>query len=457
MDDQTFGMDSPMMPNETIEGEQDTLAKKPKLVKVIVDNPTLDLDAYATLHKGYTRIHRLIFIGERCPQLADDALRMAVAQIKEESLDTKLYQDALAKLNSVRAANHRPAEDFDVQWAETAQRTARVKGDKLEAELKTYKNNCIKESIRIGHNYLGDHYYQCGQLHDALKCYSRTRDYCSTPLHIVDMCLKVIRISIELESYVHAHSYVSKAESVGELPLDPAARNVIKAKLNCASAIAYLESNQYKRVARLLLDTPFELGDTYSELIAPNDVAIYGGLCALASFDRADLKSKAIDNPTFKQFLELEPHIREMLHSFYSSRYSICMELLERHKPDFLLDMYLSPHIEELYRSIRNKALVQYFSPFSSVDMHKMASAFAVSVPDLEREVSALIEDGSISARIDSHNKVLKAKQVDVRSQMMSKAMDAGATFQRRASHALLHMNMVSKGFVVKTGGGHGA
>lgn len=33
-----------------------------------------------------------------------------------------------------------------------------------------------------------------------------------------------------------------------------------------------------------------ELGSHYNEVIAPQDVATYGGLCALATFDRTELK-----------------------------------------------------------------------------------------------------------------------------------------------------------------------
>lgn len=38
------------------------------------------------------------------------------------------------------------------------------------------------------------------------------------------------------------------------------------------------------------VETHFELGSNFAEVIAPQDVATYGGLCALASFDRAELK-----------------------------------------------------------------------------------------------------------------------------------------------------------------------
>lgn len=68
--------------------------------------------------------------------------------------------------------------------------------------------------------------------------------------------------------------------------------------------------------------------------------------------------------------------------------------------------MYLHNHVENLYQSIRKKAMVQYFSPFLSVDMNKMAQSFNTTVAQLESEIAALVVDGQIQARIDSHKKV---------------------------------------------------
>ena len=68
------------------------------------------------------------------------------------------------------------------------------------------------------------------------------------------------------------------------------------------------------------------------QIIAANDIAVYGGLCALATFDRDELKSKVIDNTNFRNYLELEPHIRELITSFYNSKYSTCLKILEENK-----------------------------------------------------------------------------------------------------------------------------
>ena len=55
---------------------------------------------------------------------------------------------------------------------------------------------------------------------------------------------------------------------------------------------------------------------------------------------------------------------------------------------------------------------MQYFSPFSSVDLHRMASAFNTTISSLEDELTQLILDGQISARIDSNAKVAAVEYV---------------------------------------------
>ncbi len=47
----------------------------------------------------------------------------------------------------------------------------------------------------------------------------------------------------------------------------------------------------------------------------------------------------------------------------------------------------------------------QYFSPYVSADMNKMAMAFNTTVAALEDELTQLILEGLINARIDSHSK----------------------------------------------------
>ena len=68
-----------------------------------------------------------------------------------------------------------------------------------------------QESIRRGHDDLGDHFLDCGDLANALKCYSRARDYCTSGRHVVNMCVNVIKVSVYLQNWSHVVSYVNKA------------------------------------------------------------------------------------------------------------------------------------------------------------------------------------------------------------------------------------------------------
>lgn len=290
----------------------------------------------------------------------------------------------------------------------------------------------------MGYNDFGDFYYAHGQLGEAFKNYVRTRDYCTTSKHIIHMCLNAILVSIEMGQFTHVTSYVSKAESSQDA-LEP----VTIAKLRCAAGLAHLEGKKYKLAARKFLEVGPELGNNYTEVIAPQDVATYGSLCALASFDRAELKSKVIDNANFRNFLELVPEIRELINDFHTSHYASCLEYLGNLKANLLLDIHLHDHVETLYEQIRSKALIQYTLPFVSVDLHMMANAFNTSITGLEKELEALITNDQIQARIDSHNKILYARHADQRNGTFQRVLQTGSEFDREVRAMLLRANLI--------------
>jgi COP9 signalosome complex subunit 1 len=79
-----------------------------------------------------------------------------------------------------------------------------------------------------------------------------------------------------------------------------------------------------------------------------------------------------------------------------------------------------------------------------------MSEAFNCSVGALENEIMQLILDGQIQARIDSHNKILYAKDADHRSSTFEKALNTGKDFQRRTRMLILRTAMLKKQIHVK-------
>ncbi|KAL0044872.1 hypothetical protein WJX82_000746 [Trebouxia sp. C0006] len=373
------------------------------------DQP-FELEAYAGNYVSHARVDRLLFIArsKQGTAFGEDALRLALEELSQSD-DTQRYQEVALKFGRDTANR----AQIDQKERKAAQRH-----DRLEAELNNYKTNLIKESIRMGHNDMGDFYYGRGDLQNAFKSYVRTRDYCTTGKHVIQMCLNVIKVSIELGNYVHVNNYISKAEQTPEVQ-DP----VVAGKLKAAAGLAFLQAKKYKQAAKRFTEVPNEMGTQYHDVLSAQDVAVYGGLCALASFDRHELRNHVINNVSFRDYMEVNPEVRELVNDFYGSRYASCLSHLTKLRPMLELDLHAHVHLNTLYAAIRSRALVQYTTPFTSVNLPTMAEAFKTDVSGLEKELAELIQTDQIQARIDSHNKVLYARHADQRKATFQSAL----------------------------------
>lgn len=446
----------------------------------VVDNPSLDLEATSNAYSGLAKLYRLQFIAEHCPCYRVEALKLAISCV-QNTYNTSLYQRLHRKLqecvggpangghqggagNGVlnvpdvavgvvdQGMGERQVPALDLNWVDTRNKKAQMKLEKLDNDLKNYKSNSIKESIRRGHDDLGDHFLDCGDLANALKCYSRARDYCTSGRHVVSMCVNVIKVSVYLQNWSHVMSYVNKALATPDLTegnMKSSDHLTLVTRLKCAGGLADLMTRKYKAAAKQFLEASLDHCEC-PDLVSPNNVAMYGGLTALATFDRTELFKQVISSSQFKLFLELEPQLREVIQCFYDSRYGQCLKLLEEMKDNLLLDIYLAPHIQSLFSMIRNRGLVQYFSPYISADLQKMAVSFNTSIQGLENELMKLILDGSIQARIDSHNRVLLAQDVDQRSQTFAKAVEMSRLYTRRARTLVLRSAILKAHISVK-------
>jgi len=115
-------------------------------------------------------------------------------------------------------------------------------------------------------------------------------------------------------------------------------------------------------------------------------------LFALVEYNREELKSKCLDDSSFKSFLDLVPNVKDMINYFYDSKYEKMLECLSVLRNELKYDYILSPHLDYILNEIRNKALIQYVSPYTQIDFKIMAKDFNTSVNEIENEVSKLIQ-----------------------------------------------------------------
>ncbi|KAI9678821.1 MAG: hypothetical protein M1817_005881 [Caeruleum heppii] len=375
--------------------------KQAALGEIIVrEIPKFDLEAYIHNYAGRTRLERLFLIGRSCPPLSHDALKAALAEA-QRGKDIGRYQAIVELLRQTGSDD--PGANEHQAWVEKVTKQVKAETDRLEYELKGYKNNLIKESIRMGNEDLGLHYQAIGDLPLAFKAFSRMRDFCTSPKHVYEMCMKLIVVSIEQGNWMAVQSNVLK---VGNLQLKAEDLADAQPKLRAAIGLAQMASGNYREAAESFLRSDSSLANSFNQVVTANDVAVYGGLCALASMDRQELQKKVLEDNSFRNFLELEPQIRRAVTFFCNSKYSQCLEILEAYKPDYLLDIYLQKHVRELYRFVRSKSIVQYFVPFDTVTLDSMAAAFGTNESIIQGELVHMIQQGTLDARIDTQQKV---------------------------------------------------
>ncbi|KAG0831151.1 hypothetical protein G6F19_006881 [Rhizopus arrhizus] len=391
---------------------------------------SFDFENYMSNYQGLGKISRCLFIAKKCNQVAIEAYRYAIKEIQENTFNIEKYKTAVKELNAHLIKKEQAPEPLDQNWIDNVRAIAKATADSLEADLKIAKSKLFKEEMRACYIRLGEHYYKCGDGPSAIRNFVRTRDYCTTNQHTIEMCFNTIKVYLDECNFTHVvQTYIARAESIPNT-----AHNAIStAKLKCYQALTLLGKTdapkKYRSVAEAMIDIPFEAGSFCSDTLSPNDIAIYGGLSALASFDRRELQTRLLNNANFKNFLGLEPSLYELIESFYRSKYTRCFEILNEYKQLLRLDMFMESSLDRLMQLVHEKAIVQYCTPYSNIDMRKMARAFNIDVDTLEDYLVDLIgKNEMMTARIDSHNKIVRTKKQDKRTQAFEQSFVAEAS-----------------------------
>lgn len=314
----------------------------------------------------------------------------------------------------------------------------------------------------MGTDDLATHYHVIGDLASATKAYARLKDNCTTPSHFASMHLKLINVAIDRSDWFGVLQAVNRYRS-GPKSEDEQAKNA--PKISAAAGLAHLGQDNFLESANQFLNADPTLGDSYNEVITANDVAVYGGLCALASMDRNELQRRVLDNNQFRNYLELEPHIRRAVSFFCNSKFQSCLSILEEYRADYLLDIRLQRHIPALYDQIRIKSIRQYIVPFSRVSLDAMAKVFAPKVvggvvsptnigSPFVQELIKLIEKGTLNARIDLEKGLLVSKQTDLRRDVVKEALDSVKEYVNEAHLRLMRTEIINAGMEIRVASG---
>ncbi|KAG7096041.1 hypothetical protein E1B28_006722 [Marasmius oreades] len=440
------------------------------------DNHPFDLDSYIGNYSGRTAIDRLIRIVSVCPGVAVDAFNLAIQHI-HQSRDPSLYQplcnayELVSSYPGVQLPSMNELHGLDTRWVDEVVKRNHQEKVKLEGELKTYSNNMIKESIRLGHRDLAEFYRSVGDYPAALKHWTKSREFCTTSQHVLDGCISILELLIEQRNYAHLPTYVFKAESSLEgatastiKDKDGGSGNrknsstiadvdVLRSKLDFANALSQLSQGNYERAAYFFLRMgtgTSGLGDWFGKLVSQADIAIYGCVCALGSLSRSAFKVQVIENLSFGAYIEQESYVREAVEAYMGSNFRAVLETLSRNNTRHTIDIHLAPHIETLNSLTRSRLVTLYFTPFSSIKLDRMADAFGWSVEETEEYVVGLIRSGDIKGRVDSQGKILQVRSSDGRAELFVNAVRKGLEMQQANKKMLFRMKLQQLDVVIK-------
>ncbi|WZZ42770.1 hypothetical protein YC2023_039029 [Brassica napus] len=350
------------------------------------------VDKCFNMYNPRLKIDKLLFLADR-----------GVNRTESLSVACRLTKlgDSTNLLRRVRSKYNMESDADDSLWLMNVFRRA---DERFSRAKSTYESSCFsQETINLEgkrklYSKLGQLHYYSGDLGKAFENHLQELAHCTMVNQRIDSNMKLILVSLKRGKLDDVPKWVNENRTQYG-PLE----SIVAAKVACAHALSHMGLGEYKTAALEFLDVDcVALGDTFDQVILPHDVATYGGLCALATYDRSEIQQRVFEND--HAWLGLAPEVRKII----KEAAMLCVEYLQTIKKTLLLDMYVYQHVEWLLCQIREKALLEYAQPFASLRMCTMASQFRSSVPDLEEELMALIKKNKLEfakvVSIDPHN-----------------------------------------------------
>jgi len=416
------------------------------------NNTGVDLAAYAANYSGFNQYTRLLFIAKNFPTQAVEAYNLLSSALKAGS-NSKLYCDIFSN----KAINFGPDFEFDKSWVDETERKNHLLLERLEADFSAAKASIIKESIRVAYNDLGRHHSDVGNLQDALRAFTRTRDYSSMPRHTEEMVLNVCTVAVDLRRPHLLGNFLTKTVEEG------ATSALVRDKLRALTAIQCLSQKDFAGACRRFASVESHIVGSFGSVLSGEDVALGAVVCGMAALERGELQALILENPRFKPLLDLVPALRLLLQHFLAGRYAevktaLCSSGEVRRRVN--MDLHMHHHAEHLFNTLHDKLVLQYFRPYNSIRMSRAvddlfhasdsAEGRAAQEEELEAHVRRLIEGGSLQARLDAgcaEGSTLRRVWEDERALTLQAVCTAAAGSSVKIRQSILRLSLLKHGF----------
>ena len=314
----------------------------------------MDLTSYLQNYRGFTKIARCHFIATT--STTEGLSRTAYIeclQLLKASKNSNLLQNVCLDAQKKFGSDEFP---IDVEWIAKCEQSCKQEHAQLSESMKKLKMAAIKENIREAHNALGALFISEGNLQGAVKAYHQNKDYSSSPQHTMEFTEQMMVCAMDLGNWSSAMNSAVKlrhlanissgasssvSSSVGNNHDGTSNRlQVVQAGTAATQGLIEMRRGNYRAAANWFISTGIHLGNqTFNTIIRLDDVALYGGLCALATFERNELDDHVLRDSNFREILEINPKVREMIAAFHESKYALGFQCLSEFIPIAKLDI----------------------------------------------------------------------------------------------------------------------
>ena len=183
-----------------------------------------------------------------------------------------------------------------------------------------------------------------------------------------------------------------------------------------------------------------------AEYVSTEELALYTILTCLAEMPRKEIKN-VLSTTNIINLLDTTEYA-DIFENFLNGRFEVLQTQMNSIRTKLTQDVFFQD--ETIFNKIRSRNLQQFVAPYKVIDIKEIAQAFGISLAQAEAELVEQISLGNIKAKIDSHNKILKARQTNSQTEAYRKAIEVGDKFIRDTEDQLLTIQLLKNDIVLK-------
>ena len=415
-----------------------------------------EVDHVIQQYSGVMQTRRLLYIAQHAPASASAAIATAwqhIADSLHSCTNLTLLQDVLSTAERSPPPVPLPVSHATLTSLDTFH-NSEVKG--LDGQLQAARRDGDRLLIFSALSGLAECHLRYGDYNNALLRWLECREWATSARDVVDTCMKVVHCSVMLGSLSHVKSQVQRVRAIMQQEAAAAAERAagggsaavttkedeqLSAQLEACLGLFALKTGSFQSAAISFLAVTSAL--SFSAVISLRDCTQLASLCALASFSRAELRTRVLSNSEWRKNVDACSEWRTLLAAYIDSDYNTTFHSLAAQHTRLALLPPLAPHLPRLLRDIRGRAVCQYFVPYTALQLSVMASGLGLDLADVEAMVGELIGDGRLQGRIDKQRGLLVKKSTAGRRRVYESATRAGEKVVREGRALMMRMSLI--------------